>query len=150
MPLLGSGGSSWLVRKHGLGANNVVAIEVVTGDGLVDHMTYVIAGDGYTEAELETTYVQHLREMLRVRFQPALAPGHRYDLVFDGQRRNVNTVGLRVTLPDVFRGAHLGYIFQTHHLLPGFTAMENVLLGMSFLGTLSSFEFRGERLVLTD
>ena len=35
---------------------------------------------------------------------------------------------------DVFRGAHIGYIFQTHHLLPGFTAMENVLLGMSFTG----------------
>ncbi len=35
---------------------------------------------------------------------------------------------------DVFRGAHLGYIFQTHHLLPGFTAMENVLLGMTFTG----------------
>src|SRR5215212_7074740 len=35
---------------------------------------------------------------------------------------------------DVFRGRHLGYVFQTHHLLPGFTAMENVLLGMSFTG----------------
>jgi len=35
---------------------------------------------------------------------------------------------------DVFRGRYLGYIFQTHHLLPGFTALENVLLGMSFTG----------------
>src|SRR5215204_3538931 len=35
---------------------------------------------------------------------------------------------------DVFRGQNVGYIFQTHHLLPGFTAMENVLLGMSFTG----------------
>jgi putative ABC transport system ATP-binding protein len=35
---------------------------------------------------------------------------------------------------DVFRGAHVGYIFQTHHLLSGFTALENVLLGMSFTG----------------
>jgi putative ABC transport system ATP-binding protein len=35
---------------------------------------------------------------------------------------------------DVFRGANVGYIFQTHHLLGGFTAMENVLLGMSFTG----------------
>lgn len=38
---------------------------------------------------------------------------------------------------DVFRGANVGYIFQTHHLLPGFTAMENVLLGMSFTGRAS-------------
>jgi putative ABC transport system ATP-binding protein len=35
---------------------------------------------------------------------------------------------------DVFRGRYIGYIFQTHHLLQGFTAMENVLLGMSFTG----------------
>ncbi len=35
---------------------------------------------------------------------------------------------------DVFRGQHIGYIFQTHHLLQGFTAIENVLLGMSFTG----------------
>ncbi len=35
---------------------------------------------------------------------------------------------------DVFRGRYIGYIFQTHHLLLGFTALENVLLGMSFTG----------------
>jgi putative ABC transport system ATP-binding protein len=35
---------------------------------------------------------------------------------------------------DVFRGRYIGYIFQTHHLLPGLTALENVLLGMSFTG----------------
>ena len=35
---------------------------------------------------------------------------------------------------DVFRGKYIGYIFQTHHLLGGFTAMENVQLGMTFTG----------------
>ena len=35
---------------------------------------------------------------------------------------------------DAFRGRNVGFIFQTHHLLPGFTALENVLLGMSFTG----------------
>jgi ABC-type lipoprotein export system ATPase subunit len=35
---------------------------------------------------------------------------------------------------DVARGQYMGYIFQTHHLLPGLTALENVLLGMSFTG----------------
>ena len=35
---------------------------------------------------------------------------------------------------DRFRGQHIGYIFQTHHLLPGLTAIENVLMGMSFTG----------------
>lgn len=33
---------------------------------------------------------------------------------------------------DRFRAARLGYVFQTFNLLPGFTALENVLLGMSF------------------
>jgi putative ABC transport system ATP-binding protein len=33
---------------------------------------------------------------------------------------------------DRFRAAKIGYIFQTFNLLPGFTALENVLLGMTF------------------
>ena len=45
-----------------------------------------------------------------------------------------NVAALSEPQRDVFRGANIGYIFQTHHLLPGFTAMENVLLGMSFTG----------------
>lgn len=50
----------------------------------------------------------------------------------DGRPTNIAT--LDEAQRDVFRGANVGYIFQTHHLLPGFTAMENVLLGMSFTG----------------
>jgi hypothetical protein len=42
----------------------------------------------------------------QVRFTPALQPGHRYDLIYDGQRRNVDTTSSRVTLQDVFRGTH--------------------------------------------
>jgi putative ABC transport system ATP-binding protein len=33
---------------------------------------------------------------------------------------------------DRFRAAHLGYIFQNFNLLQGFTALENVLLSMTF------------------
>ena len=33
---------------------------------------------------------------------------------------------------DRFRATKMGYVFQTFNLLPGFTALENVLLGMTF------------------
>jgi len=33
---------------------------------------------------------------------------------------------------DAFRAQNIGYVFQTFNLLPGFSALENVLLGMSF------------------
>jgi putative ABC transport system ATP-binding protein len=35
---------------------------------------------------------------------------------------------------DRFRAANVGYVFQTFNLLGGFTALENVLLGMTFGG----------------
>lgn len=38
---------------------------------------------------------------------------------------------------DRFRARHIGYVFQTFNLLPGFTAIENVLLGMTFTGARS-------------
>ncbi|HEY3515922.1 MAG TPA: DUF4124 domain-containing protein [Gammaproteobacteria bacterium] len=57
-------------------------------------------------AEQETLWNIGTNLPVQVRFQPALQPGHRYDLLLDGQRRNVNTASPRVTLPDVFRGEH--------------------------------------------
>jgi len=33
---------------------------------------------------------------------------------------------------DAFRAAHVGYVFQTFNLLEGYSALENVLLGMMF------------------
>jgi uncharacterized protein DUF4124 len=57
-------------------------------------------------AEQETLWNIGTNLPVQVRFQPALQPGHRYDLLYDGQRRNVNTAAARVTLPNVFRGEH--------------------------------------------
>jgi|SRR5688572_16535486 len=57
-------------------------------------------------AEQETLWNIGTNLPVQVRFQPALQSGHRYDLLLDGQRRNVNTAAPRVTLPDVFRGEH--------------------------------------------
>ncbi|RIK73374.1 MAG: ABC transporter ATP-binding protein [Planctomycetota bacterium] len=43
-----------------------------------------------------------------------------------------------VSLPeaarDRFRASYIGFVFQTFNLLPAFTALENVLLGMTFTG----------------
>jgi putative ABC transport system ATP-binding protein len=55
----------------------------------------------------------------------------------DGGRIEVN--GREVTsLPeaarDRFRASFIGFVFQTFNLLPAFTALENVLLGMTFTG----------------
>ena len=35
---------------------------------------------------------------------------------------------------DRFRADKIGYVFQTFNLLPGFSALENVMLGMTFAG----------------
>ncbi len=55
----------------------------------------------------------------------------------DGGRIEINGHDI-VRLPEVtrdrFRALHLGIVFQTFNLLPAFTALENVLLGMTFTG----------------
>jgi putative ABC transport system ATP-binding protein len=45
-----------------------------------------------------------------------------------------NIVKLSEAARDRFRAERIGYVFQTFNLLPAFTALENVLLGMSFGG----------------
>jgi len=43
-----------------------------------------------------------------------------------------NLTDLREADRDHFRAEHIGYIFQNFNLLQGYTALENVLLGMTF------------------
>lgn len=57
-------------------------------------------------AEQETLWNIGAMLDVQVSFEPALQPGHRYDLVFDGQRRNLTTTSSSVALADVFRGQH--------------------------------------------
>lgn len=47
---------------------------------------------------------------------------------------NMNISGLSESQRDKFRASHIGYIFQTFNLIDGYTALENVLLGMVFTG----------------
>ncbi len=44
----------------------------------------------------------------------------------------IDVVRLSEAARDRFRAAKIGYVFQTFNLLPAFTALENVLLGMTF------------------
>lgn len=52
----------------------------------------------------------------------------RGQVVFDGR----DLTRLKASLRDRHRAEHIGTIFQSFHLLPGFTALENVVLGMLF------------------
>lgn len=45
---------------------------------------------------------------------------------------NVNISSLSESKRDSFRSKNIGYVFQTFNLLQGFTAIENVMLGMMF------------------
>ena len=81
------------------------------GDGAARDRAAVLrrayqAIDIVSPADQETLWNIGTMLNVQVRFQPALQPGHRYDLVLDGQRRNLNTTNQRATLPDVFRGTH--------------------------------------------
>lgn len=43
-----------------------------------------------------------------------------------------NTANLSEGQRDQIRAKHIGYVFQTFNLLQGYTALENVLMGMTF------------------
>jgi putative ABC transport system ATP-binding protein len=48
--------------------------------------------------------------------------------------RETDVTRLPEAVRDLFRARHIGFVFQTFNLLPGFSALENVLLGMTFTG----------------
>jgi putative ABC transport system ATP-binding protein len=51
-------------------------------------------------------------------------------VIVDGR----DVAAMQEVVRDHFRAAKIGIVFQTFNLLPAFTALENVLLGMSFSG----------------
>lgn len=59
---------------------------------------------------------------------------------------NVELTKFSEAARDRIRADKLGYVFQTFNLLPGFSALENVLLGMTFAARRTSAE-RARRLL---
>ena len=51
-----------------------------------------------------------------------------------------DVVALPEAVRDRFRASYIGFVFQTFNLLPAFTALENVMLGMTFTGGKSDAE----------
>jgi len=74
--------------------------------------------------------------------------------LIDPQRGTVRIGGqdlhaLRGARRDTFRGRHIGVVFQSFHLLRGFSAIENVMAGMMF-GTRPRGEHRTRAAALLD
>ena len=95
-----------LTGAQGFGATTRGPRTRAAGDGAGVPGAPYQAIEVVSPAEQETLWNIGTNLPVQVRFEPALQPGHRYDLLYDGQRRNVNTAAARVTLPDVFRGEH--------------------------------------------
>ncbi len=57
---------------------------------------------------------------------------------------------LRGARRDRFRGRQIGMVFQTHHLLPGFSALENVMVALTFSGVARSTHRELARKTLND
>ena len=99
------------VRRDGLGAD--------AGAGPL----HVLALDGGDEL------LHRPQRRGSVERSPALADAGR--VLVAGE----DMVSVSESTRDRLRARHVGYVFQTFHLLQGYTALENVLLAMAFAGS---------------
>ena len=75
----------------------------------------------------KTTFLNLISGILQAD-QPINTPGPPPQIILDG----TDIAKLSEQQRDQFRGNSIGYIFQTFNLLPAYTVIENVLLGMHF------------------
>ena len=128
-----------LTKKYIAPDGSVVPVIDIASFDLADGEQVALIG---TSGSGKTTLLHMIAGILapdtgRIVFGQAHPPQDGNVVPYQGPDRGVDIASLSEASRDVFRGRNIGYIFQTHHLLPGFTAMENVLLGMSFTGRAS-------------
>ena len=75
----------------------------------------------------KTTFLNLISGILQAD-QSVNTPGPPPQIILDG----TDIAKLSEQQRDQFRGNSIGYIFQTFNLLPAYTVLENVLLGMHF------------------
>ena len=95
-----------LAGAQGFGTQTARAAQAASGAERGTPAAAYQAVEVVSPADQETLWNIGTVLTVQVRFQPALQQGHRYDLLYDGQRRNLNTTNPRATLGDVFRGQH--------------------------------------------
>jgi len=95
-----------LAGAQGFGTTATRAPQAPSGDDEPAAAPAYRAVEIVSPADQETLWNIGTALPVQVRFQPELQTGHRYDLVYDGQRRGLNSVNPNATVPDVFRGQH--------------------------------------------
>jgi hypothetical protein len=94
-----------LAGAQGFGTSTMRAPQAPSGDDEPAAAAYQ-AVEVVSPADQETLWNIGTVLPVQVRFQPALQAGHRYDLLLDGQRLNLNATSPRATVSEVFRGQH--------------------------------------------
>ena len=105
-----------IIQAHGI-RKNFGSLQVLKGVDLEVARGEVLAVTGASGAG-KTTFLQILGTLMSPDEGSLIIDG---TTVFDGSSRSLKGDALAS-----FRGRRIGFVFQAHHLLPEFTALENV------------------------
>ena len=128
-----------IIQAHGI-RKNFGSLQVLKGVDLEVALGEVLAVTGASGAG-KTTLLQILGTLMSPDEGSLIIGG---TTVFDGSSRSLKGDALAS-----FRGRRIGFVFQAHHLLPEFTALENVQIPALIAGR-SAADARKDALRLLD